>query len=194
MVELVVVLAIVTTIIGVAFYSYYTDRKTVDSSDLRLDKQVAIRRFLMWFRQDMQGMDNLTRFSVLNSYEPNLDSRVIEVTFDRFIDETDKEQISYRYDFNQRRLIRVRIGRDIQKLDGIINFQLMPYNYSSERIRNLSELENIFFFEARVVFSADPSKEHPSTFVPQILRIYPKLKASMNKEGYNRFNLNNRFD
>ena len=62
-VEIMVVLVIVVMIMGVTVYKFKTERREQAQQLSRIDKQSNIRRFLMWFRQDMQSMDEIIQLS-----------------------------------------------------------------------------------------------------------------------------------
>ena len=199
-VEMMVVLVIVVIVMGVTVYKFKTERREQAQQLSRIDKQSNIRRFLMWFRQDMQSMDEIIQFRVLNSFEPSKDSRVVEVKFDRFLDEFDKQIVTYRYDFNRRKVSRV-VGESSSKnikslsLDNVINFQMIPHDYDGQRISELSRMrDSLYYFEARLLFSDNYGQENANSVRPFIVKIYPKLKSSANKAGFNSFYINRRFD
>ena len=105
----------------------------------------------MWFRQDMQSMDEIIQFRVLNSFEPSKDSRVVEVKFDRFMDEFEKNMITYSYDFNRRKVLRMveehsSGNRKGVSLDNVINFQMIPYDYDGQRISELARMRMLILF------------------------------------------------
>ena len=199
-VEITVVLTIVIIVMGVTIYKFKSERREQAQQLSRVDKQSNIRRFLMWFRQDMQSMDEIIQFRVLNSFEPSKDSRVVEVKFDRFIDEFQKQIITYSYDFNTRKVLRlVEEGasgtRKAIGLDNVINFQMVPYDYDGQRISKLSRMrDSLYYFEASLLFSDHYGQERANSIRPFIVKIYPKLKSSANKAGFNSFYINRRFD
>ncbi len=199
-VEITVVLFIVVIVMGVTIYKYRSERREQAHQLSRVDKQSNIRRFLMWFRQDMQSMDEISQFRVLNSFDPTKDSRVVEVKFDRFIDEFEKQAITYSYDFNRRKVLRIAegssntISRGIG-LDNVVNFQMIPYDYDGQRISDLSRMrDSLYYFEARLLFGDHHGQENANSFRPFLVKIYPKLKSSANKAGFNSFYINRRFD
>lgn len=203
-VEVMVVLILIVTVMGVAVYKFRQERVEQMRTESMVDRQQAQRRFLMFFRQDMLALNQITKFHVHNAATPDLDSRVIQVEFDRWIDELDREVIEYKYDFNQRKVTRTRKSVDIQEgsftgenntmvLENVVNFQLIPYNLSSERIRTTADLPQLYFFESRILFSENRRVETANSLRPLILRIYPRLKSSMAKSGFARFQTQNRF-
>lgn len=199
-VEITVVLTIVIVVMGVTIYKFKSERREQAQQLSRVDKQSNIRRFLMWFRQDMQSMDEIIQFRVLNSFEPSKDSRVVEVKFDRFIDEFEKQIITYSYDFNRRKVLRIVEGdssgtRKGIGLENVINFQMVPYDYDGQRISKLSRMrDSLYYFEASLLFSDHYGQERANSIRPFIVKIYPKLKSSANKAGFNSFYINRRFD
>jgi len=192
-VELSVVMGLFVLVLGVSFYKFRTERLEQQRELSRVDRQQAVRRFLMWFRQDMQSMDQLIRFRVVNIANPEQDSQVIEVVFDRFVDESSKEVIHYRYDLRARKLFREVEGQKTQVVENIANFQLKPFNFERQRIRRVEELANTYYFEARVIFSENRVVQNASSFHEMLFRIYPKLKSARNKAGFNEFHFNQRF-
>ena len=199
-VEITVVLTIVIIVMGVTIYKFKSERREQAQQLSRVDKQSNIRRFLMWFRQDMQSMDEIIQFRVLNSFEPSKDSRVVEVKFDRFIDEFEKQIITYSYDFNRRKVLRIVEGDSSRTrkgigLENVINFQMVPYDYDGQRISKLSRMrDSLYYFEASLLFSDHYGQERANSIRPFIVKIYPKLKSSANKAGFNSFYINRRFD
>jgi len=195
--EVVVVITLFVVVVGVAYYKFSSDRRQEMRQASKVDKQQSMRRFLMWFRQDMQSMDSLKRFMVVNSFDPLMDSRLIEIALDRFASESSKEEVIYRFDFNQRQLTRVSGSGQSLKIDNIVNVQLMPYDFAKQRILNTSELGNLWYFDAKILFSDTLlNSEAPGTVSAAQefwLRIYPKLKSAQNKAGFNQFQLNQRF-
>ena len=185
---------------GVAIYKFRSETREQAQQLSRVDKQSNIRRFLMWFRQDMQSMDEIIQFRVLNSFEPTKDSRVVEVKFDRFIDEFEKQIVTYSYDFNRRKVLRIVEGDSSRTsksigLDNVVNFQMVPYDYDGQRISKLSRMsDSLYYFEARLLFSDSYGQERTNSIRPFIVKIYPKLKSSANKAGFNSFYINRRFD
>jgi type II secretory pathway pseudopilin PulG len=192
-VELTVVMGLFVLILGVSFFKFRTERLEQRRELSRVDRQQAVRRFLMWFRQDMQSMDQLIRFRVVNIANPDQDSQVIEVVFDRFVDETEKQVIHYRYDLMARKLFREVEGQKTQVVENIANFQLKPFNFERQRIRRVEELANTYYFEARVIFSENRVVQNTTSFHEMLFRIYPKLKSALNKAGFNEFHFNQRF-
>ena len=199
-VEIMVVLVIVVIVMGVTVYKFKTERREQAQQLSRIDKQSNIRRFLMWFRQDMQSMDEIIQFRVLNSFEPLKDSRVVEVKFDRFSDEFDKQIVTYLYDFNRRKVSRVveeSSSKNIKSLSlgNVKNFQMIQHDYDGQRISELSRMrDSLYYFEARLSFSDNYGQENVNSVRPFIVKIYPKLKSSANKAGFNSFYINRRFD
>ncbi len=204
-VEITVVISIVIIVMGVTIYKFKAERREQAQQLSRVDKQSNIRRFLMWFRQDMQSMDEIIQFRVLNSFEPDKDSRVVEVKFDRFINEFEKQVVTYLYDFNRRKILRVAEelssvsnGVSARKgvgLDNVLNFQMIPYDYEGQRISQLSRMrDSLYYFEARLLFSDHYGQEKANSIRPFVVKIYPKLKSSANKAGFNSFYINRRFD
>ncbi len=195
--EVVVVITLFVVVVGVAYYKFSADRRQEMRQASKVDKQQSMRRFLMWFRQDMQSMDNLKRFMVINSFDPLMDSRLMEIAFDRFSGESGKDEVLYRFDFNQRQLTRVSGNGQSQRIDNIVNFQLMPYDFGKQRILNTNDLGNLWYFDARILFSDTPLNSDTPGSVSAAqefwLRIYPKLKSAQNKAGFNQFQLNQRF-
>ena len=61
-VEITVVISIVIIVMGVTIYKFKAERREQAQQLSRVDKQSNIRRFLMWFRQDMQSMDEIIQF------------------------------------------------------------------------------------------------------------------------------------
>tara|TARA_Y100000589_G_scaffold301704_1_gene312755 strand:+ start:483 stop:1112 length:630 start_codon:yes stop_codon:yes gene_type:complete len=202
LVEITVVISLVIIVMGVTIYKFKAERREQAQQISRVDKQSNIRRFLMWFRQDMQSMDEIIQFRVLNSFEPEKDSRVVEVKFDRFVDEFDKQVVTYLYDFNRRKILRVveepssgSNGRRGVNLDNVLNFQMIPYDYDGQRISKLASMrDNLYYFEARLLFSDHYGQEKANSIRPFLVKIYPKLKSSANKAGFNSFYINRRFD
>jgi|GEM_PF-1036374 len=203
-VEVMVVLILIVTVMGVAVYKFRQERVEQMRTESMVDRQQAQRRFLMFFRQDMLALNQITKFHVHNAATPDLDSRVIQVEFDRWINELDREVIEYKYDFNQRKVTRTRKSVDVQEgsftgenntmvLENVVNFQLIPHNLSSERIRTVADLPQLYFFESRILFSENRRVETANSLRPLILRIYPRLKSSMAKSGFARFQTQNRF-
>tara|TARA_B100000674_G_scaffold494887_2_gene520648 strand:+ start:1929 stop:2567 length:639 start_codon:yes stop_codon:yes gene_type:complete len=204
-VEITVVISIVIIVMGVTIYKFKAERREQAQQLSRVDKQSNIRRFLMWFRQDMQSMDEIIQFRVLNSFEPDKDSRVVEVKFDRFINEFEKQVVTYLYDFNRRKILRVAeetssvstgvTSRKGVGLDNVLNFQMVPYDYDGQRISELSRMrDSLYYFEARLLFSDHYGQEKANSIRPFVVKIYPKLKSSANKAGFNSFYINRRFD
>lgn len=201
--EIVVVLGILFVVMGIAIYKFKSDSRDQARQLSKVDKQASIRRFLMWFRQDMQSMDEIIQFQVLNSFQADLDSRVVEIKFDRFIDEFDKQVISYKYDYNRGKIYRIsdaksNLGNKQQyglSLDNVLNFQMIPFNYEGQRISDLSTMkDNLYYFMALLKFSDHKGQESPNSIRPFKVKIYPKLKSSANKAGFNSFYINRRFD
>lgn len=197
--ELAVVMGILFVVMGVTVYKFKSERREQARQLSRVDKQASIRRFLMWFRQDMQSMDEMMEFRV----QPN--SRVVEIKFDRFIDEFDKQIVAYRYDFNRRKVFRTvenagvggASGRIVKglSLENVLDFQIMPFDYDGQRISDLSLLrDNLYFFKAQLLFSDHIGQETRDSIRPFEVAIYPKLKSSANKAGFNSFYINRRFD
>lgn len=204
-VEITVVISIVIIVMGVTIYKFKAERREQAQQLSRVDKQSNIRRFLMWFRQDMQSMDEIIQFRVLNSFEPDKDSRVVEVKFDRFINEFEKQVVTYLYDFNRRKILRVAeelssvstgvTSRKGVGLDNVLNFQMVPYDYDGQRVSDLSRMrDSLYYFEARLLFSDHYGQEKANSIRPFVVKIYPKLKSSANKAGFNSFYINRRFD
>jgi len=199
-VEITVVISIVIIVMGVTIYKFRSERNEQAQQLSRIDKQSNIRRFLMWFRQDMQSMDEIIQFRVLNNFEPSKDSRVVEVKFDRFVDEFEKQIVTYSYDFNRRKVLRVveeHSSKTLKTLglDNVLNFQMVPYDYDGQRISELSRMrDSLYYFEARLLFSDHSGQERANSIRPFIVKIYPKLKSSANKAGFNSFYINRRFD
>jgi prepilin-type N-terminal cleavage/methylation domain-containing protein len=192
--EVAVVLAILVVIIAVAFHKFKEDRHRQIREVSRVDRQQSMRRFLMWFRQDMQSLDILHRYQVLRSFQPLEDGRLIEVAFDRYVEENTKELVVYRFDPNQRRLSRVVQGKQAMTMDNIVSFQLQAFDFASQRLFTIEDPRQLYFFVAILVFSEDKNYENPASFREIRLSIYPRLKSSWNKAGFNRFNLNPRFE
>ncbi len=204
-VEITVVISIVIIVMGVTIYKFKAERREQAQQLSRVDKQSNIRRFLMWFRQDMQSMDEIIQFRVLNSFEPDKDSRVVEVKFDRFINEFEKQVVTYLYDFNRRKILRVAeelssvstgvTARKGVSLDNVLNFQMVPYDYDGQRVSELTRMrDSLYYFEARLLFSDHYGQEKANSIRPFVVKIYPKLKSSANKAGFNSFYINRRFD
>ena len=199
-IEITVVLSIVVVLMGVTVYKFKSETREQAQQLSRVDKQSNIRRFLMWFRQDMQSMDEIIQFRVLNSFEPSKDSRVVEVKFDRFVDEFEKQIVTYSYDFNRRKVLRMveehsSGNRKGVSLDNVINFQMIPYDYDGQRISELARMrDSLYYFEARLLFSDHYGQEKANSIRPFVVKIYPKLKSSANKAGFNSFYINRRFD
>lgn len=201
--EVIVVLGILFIVMGAAVYKFKSESRDQARQLSKVDKQASIRRFLMWFRQDMQSMDEIIQFKVLNRFEADLDSRVIEIKFDRFIDEFDKQIVSYKYDFNRRKIFRITNestnGGTKPKhglsLNNVLNFQMIPFDYDGQRISDLSTMrDNLYYFKALLLFSDHQGQETPDSIRPFEVKIYPKLKSSANKAGFNSFYINRRFD
>lgn len=192
--EIAVVIGILTVITGVAFYKFKEDRLRQIREVSRVDRQQAMRRFLMWFRQDMQSMDALHRYQVLRSFQPLEDGRLIEVAFDRYIDEAGKELVIYRFDPGQRRLSRIVQGKQALSIDNIISFQLQAFDFATQRLFTIDDPRQLYFFQAILIFSEDKSLETTGSFREIRLSIYPRLKSAWNKTGFNQFNINSRFD
>ena len=192
-VELGVVMALMVLVLGVAFSKFRTERLEQRRQMAQVDRQQAVRRFLMWFRHDMQSMSTIRRFNVLNSFDTEEDSRVIQVDFDRYEDETSTRLVSYRFDFNRRRLSRYLDEEQTFEINNIANFQLKPFDYTRKRILRLDLLPMTYYLDARVVISGDTTCGKGDVFQELVTTVYPRLNASVHKAGFNQFRINNRF-
>jgi type II secretory pathway pseudopilin PulG len=192
-VELGVVMALMVLVLGVAFSKFRTERLEQRRQMAQVDRQQAVRRFLMWFRHDMQSMSTIRRFNVLNSFDTEEDSRVIQVDFDRYEDETSTRLVSYRFDFNRRRLSRYLDEEQTFEINNIANFQLKPFDYTRKRILRLDLLPMTYYLDARVVISGDTTFGKGDVFQELVTTVYPRLNASVHKAGFNQFRINNRF-
>ena len=80
-------------------------------------------------------------------------------------------------------------------LGNVENFQMIPHDYDGQRISELSRMrDSLYYFEARLRFSDNYGQENVNSVRPFIVKIYPKLKSSANKAGFNSFYINRRFD
>jgi hypothetical protein len=186
-------MALMVLVLGVAFSKFRTERLEQRRQMAQVDRQQAVRRFLMWFRHDMQSMSTIRRFNVLNSFDTEEDSRVIQVDFDRYEDETSTRLVSYRFDFNRRRLSRYLDEEQTFEINNIANFQLKPFDYTRKRILRLDLLPMTYYLDARVVISGDTTFGKGDVFQELVTTVYPRLNASVHKAGFNQFRINNRF-
>lgn len=196
LVEITVVVALVATVLGVAYYKFVQDRRNEVRQASRVDRQQAMRRFLLRFREDMLTMDELKSFSVRNAADPLFDMQLIEMSFNRYTPEG-TEEVEYRYDFNGRRFMRLVTGKADMVVENIAGLQLLPYDFAREMIRNSAELRYLYYLEARIRFVQTDARElAPGVLEGQhdlMLKVYPRLKSSQNKASFNRFRLNSRF-
>jgi prepilin-type N-terminal cleavage/methylation domain-containing protein len=191
--ELLVVMMILATVVGVSFYQFGSDMRQGQRKMGQQDKQKAIRRFLMLFRQDMLSMDQLLDFQVQRVGDPTLDFRVIAVAFDHYIDEFGKESVGYQFDPGSRKLIRSVEGKVANTIENIVNFRLVPYGFDGNPILGSIAPGSLYYFEAVIVFSDDPKHETAASFNEIRLKIFPRLKSAWNKSSYAHFNLSGRF-
>ena len=72
---------------------------------------------------------------------------------------------------------------------------MVPYDYDGQRISELTRMrDSLYYFEARLLFSDNYGQEKANSIRPFVVKIYPKLKSSANKAGFNSFYINRRFD
>jgi len=192
-VEVGVVMAIIVVVLGVAFNKFRSERLVQKRQLSQVDRQQAVRRFLMWFRQDMQSMGTIRRFKVVNSFDPDQDSRVIQVDFDRYEDETTTRVVSYRFDANSRKISRYLDDEITFEVGKIANFQLKPYDYTRSRILKLDLLPTTFYLDARIVVAEQTTLGQGELFHELVTTVYPRINASIHKAGFNQFRINGRF-
>ncbi|MCJ8346058.1 type II secretion system GspH family protein [bacterium] len=198
--ELSVVMTIMTIVIGTAFLKSRNDGLQSRRQASKVDKQQAIRRFLMWFRNDMLSLDQINDFRTRSSGDPNLDQQLVYLKFDHFVGEFEKRNISYFFDPLKAQMIREVTNpgtpeekASVQRIKNIYSIQMIPIDFNEEKIRNPLDLINLYFFDVRVVFSEINDKNQASNFHQYKLKVFPRLKSSYNKSNFNRFNLSGRF-
>ncbi|PCJ21252.1 MAG: hypothetical protein COB02_01320 [Candidatus Cloacimonadota bacterium] len=200
MLELAVVMAIMVVIVGAGFMKYRNDGLRTRRQASKVDKQQAIRRFLMWFRNDMLSLDIINDLRTRNSGDPDIDQQLIRLKFDHFVGEFEKRNISYFFDPLKREMIREVTNPAtpgerpmVQRIKNISSIQMIPIDFNKQKIRNPLDLINLYFFDVRIVFSEVNNKNQAFNFHQYKLKIYPRLKSSYNKSNFNRFNLSGRF-
>jgi prepilin-type N-terminal cleavage/methylation domain-containing protein len=198
--EIAVVMAIMTVLIGTAFMKSRNDGLQSRRQATKVDKQQAIRRFLMWFRNDMLSLDMISDLRTINSGDPDVDQQLIGLKFDHFVGEFEKRNIVYSFDPVGREMIRESsnpgLPEDsptVQRIKNIHSIQMIPIDFNQQKIRNPLDLINLYFFDVRIVFSELNNKNQAYNFHQYKLKVYPRLKSSYNKSNFNRFNLSGRF-
>lgn len=192
-VEVSIVVAILVLVLGVAFNKFRSERMVQKRQISQVDRQQSIRRFLMWFRQDMQSMGTIRRFRVINSFDTEEDSRLVQIDFDKRIGEDTIGNVSYRFDFNARKMYRFLDGEKTFEIGNVANFQLKPYDYTRARILNVDLLPTTFYLDARIVISEQTTMGKGDIFYELATTVYPRVNASVHKAGFNQFRINGRF-
>ena len=138
-------------------------------------------------------MGTIRRFRVINSADPEEDSRLVQIDFDKRISEEIIGNVSYRFDFNARKMYRFLDGEKTFEIDNVANFQLKPHDYTRARILNVDLLPTTFFLDARIVVSEQTTMGKGDIFYELATTVYPRVNASAHKAGFNQFRLNGRF-
>lgn len=198
--EIAVVMAIMTVLVGTAFMKSRNDGLQTQRQASKVDKQQAVRRFLMWFRNDMLSLDMISDFRTINSGDPDLDQQLVGLKFDHFVGEFEKRNITYSFDPLKREMTRESLNPglpddppSVQKIKNIHSIQMIPIDFNQQRIRNPLDLINLYFFDVRIVFSELNNKNQAYNFHQYKLKVFPRLKSSYNKSNFHRFNLSGRF-
>lgn len=198
--EIAVVMAIMTVLVGTAFMKSRNDGLQTRRQASKVDKQQAVRRFLMWFRNDMLSLDMISDLRTINSGDPDVDQQLIGLKFDHFVGEFEKRNIVYSFNPLKREMIRESSNPGlpddppvIQRIKNIHSIQMIPIDFNEQKIRNPLDLINLYFFDVRIVFSELDNKNQAYNFHQYKLKVYPRLKSSYNKSNFARFNLSGRF-